>query len=205
MNMKRNLINMAVLSTLGLAGTAGAVTTGSTGQVLLYPYYSVRNGNDTLVTVVNTTGLPKAVKVRFLEAKNSREVIDFNLYLSKYDVWTGVITTSASGAKLLTGDVSCTVPAIPSGGVEFRNYQYSGEFVDGEDTSLNRTREGYVEIIEMGVPLHTSIGLDANGDDIFFDTAITHKSGVPADCAAVVKDWATLPFTVARWALRPVA
>jgi hypothetical protein len=195
MNMKRKLINMAVLSTLGLAGTAGAVTTGSTGQVLLYPYYTVRDGNDTLVTVVNTTDQPKAVKVRFLEAKNSQEVIDFNLYLSKHDVWTGVITTTATGAKLMTGDTSCTVPAIPTGGVEFRNFQYTGDFADGEDTSLNRTREGYLEIIEMGVPLHTVIGTDSNGDPIYFDTAITHKNGVPANCAAVVKDWADKSFT----------
>jgi len=195
MNMKRKLINMAVLSTLGLAGTAGAVTTSSLGQDLLYAYYSVRSGNDTLITVVNTQNTAKAVKVRFLEAKNSKEVLDFNLYLSKFDVWTGVITTTATGAKIVSTDKSCTVPALPAGGVEFRNFQFSGSNADGEDTSLNRTREGYVEIIEMGVPNHTQIGTDANGDPIYFDTAVTHKSGVPADCAAVVKDWADLSFT----------
>jgi hypothetical protein len=195
MNMKRNLINMAVLSTLGLAGTAGAVSTGSLGQVLIYPYYSVRNGNDTLISVVNTTDKPKAVKVRFLEAKNSREVLDFNLYLSKFDVWTGAITVTANGAKLTTTDTSCTVPAIPAGGVEFRNFQFSGANADGEDVSLNRTREGYIEIIEMGVPLHAQIGTDANGNTIYFDNAVTHQNGVPQNCAAVVKDWADGSFT----------
>lgn len=188
MNMKRNLINMAVLSTLGLAGTAGAVTTSSLGEVLIYPYYSVRSGNDTIITVVNTQGTAKAVKVRFLESKNSREVLDFNLYLSPHDVWTGAISQTASGAKIATGDTSCTVPAIPAGGVEFRNFQYTGSNADGEDGSLNRTREGYVEIIEMGTVNHVDI--DPSSATVFFDTAVTHtSSGVPANCAAVVNGW----------------
>jgi len=187
MNMKRSLINMAVLSTLTVAGTAGAVTTSSLGEVLLYPYYSVRNGNDTLVTVVNTQGTAKAVKVRFLEAKNSREVLDFNLYLSKHDVWTGVITTTASGAKIVSTDTSCTVPALPAGGVEFRNFQFSGGNADGEDATLNRTREGYVEIIELGVVNHVDI--DPSSATVWFDDAVTHSSGVPANCAAVANGW----------------
>ncbi len=182
MNMKRNLINVAVLSTLGVAGTAGAVTTGSLGQVLIYPYYSVRNGNDTLVTVVNTMSTANAVKVRFLEAKNSREVLDFNLYLSPKDVWTGVITQTATGAKIVSTDKSCTVPALPVGGVEFRNFQYTGDNADGEDVSLNRTREGYVEIIEMGTVNHVDI--DPSSSTVYFDTAVTHTaSGVPSNCA----------------------
>jgi len=188
MNMKRNLINMAVLSTLGLAGTAGAVTTSSLGEVLIYPYYSVRNGNDTLVTVVNTQDTAKAVKVRFLEAKNSREVLDFNLYLSPNDVWTGVITQTATGAMVKTTDASCTVPTIPAAGQEFRNFQYTGVNADGEDPTLDRTREGYVEIIEMGTIDHVDI--DESSATVYFDSAVTHTSaGVPANCAAVVNGW----------------
>jgi len=196
MNMKRNLVNMAVLSTLiGLSGTASAVTTGDDGlgQVLLYPYFSVRSGNDTVITVANTTDSAKAVKVRVLESKNSREVIDFNLYLSKHDVWTGVITTTASGAKLVTTDKSCTAPAIPATGVEFRNFAYSGSNADGEDTSLNRTREGYIEIIEMGNA--TTVDIDPTATVLPFDAAVTHVNGVPKNCAAVVADWADGVFT----------
>ena len=33
-----------------------------------------------------TTSLTKAVKVRFLDGKNGREVLDFNLFLSPADV-----------------------------------------------------------------------------------------------------------------------
>lgn len=148
---------LAGLSALGVTGAAQAVNVNpdGLGQVLLYPYYTVRsiNGNayNTLLSVVNSTGSVKAVKVRFLEGKNSREVLDFNLYLSPYDVWTAALLQTSTGAMIKTDDTSCTVPPIPAGGQEFVNYAYAGSSVDGSTTSLDRTREGYFEIIEMGV------------------------------------------------------
>ena len=61
------------------------------GQVLLYPYYTVNGGQQTVLSVINTTAVGKAVKVRFLEGYNSREVLDFNLFLSEFDVWTASV------------------------------------------------------------------------------------------------------------------
>ena len=89
MSFNKKLISVAVLSAVS-AGTAqaAALSQDGTGQVLLYPYYTTRGGTDTLITVVNSTNRAKAVKVRFLEGMNSKEVLDFNLYLSKHDVWT---------------------------------------------------------------------------------------------------------------------
>jgi hypothetical protein len=48
------------------------------------------NGNsfNTLMSVVNTTASTKAIKVRFREGRNSLEVLDFNVFLSPFDVWT---------------------------------------------------------------------------------------------------------------------
>jgi hypothetical protein len=188
--MKKKLLTTAVLA--GIAGTAGAVNVNpdGLGQVGLLSYYTVQGGYDTYVSIVNTTAYVKAVKVRFLEGKNSREVLDFNLYLSPYDVWTGAITTaSATGpGHLLTHDLSCTVPAIPAGGVDFRNFQYTGTAFDGEDTSLARTREGHIEIIEMGV-----VNNEDTSDSDAFNPAewATHDAGVPNDCPALVAAWST--------------
>jgi hypothetical protein len=183
--MKKKLL-ASVVAGLGLVGSAHAVHVNpdGLGQVLLYPYYSVQDGYDTYVHVVNTTDSAKAVKVRFLEGKNSQEVLDFNLYLSPKDEWTGVITRTETGAKLSTGDTSCTAPAIPAAGVAFRNFRYTADSVN----TLERTREGYLEIIEMG---------DLSGA---VAAAATHTSaGVPADCAAVRADASaasgTLPAT----------
>ena len=94
---------LAGVSALGAAGAAQAVNVNpdGLGQVLLYPYYTVRtdatgSAFNTLLSVVNTTASSKAVKVRFLEGKNSREVIDFNLFLSPYDVWTAAVIPTAA-------------------------------------------------------------------------------------------------------------
>ena len=196
---KRKSIHAAVLASLGAMGVAGsaeAVQLGQdgTGSVLIYPYYTVRTaGNgayNTYVNVINTTNSAKVVKVRFLEGKNSREVLDFNLWLSPRDVWAGMIAATATGATLTSPDESCVstkggVNRSISGGVsfDFTNAGYTGgtadpnnlQYVDGADTSLDRTREGYIEIIEMGDVTNAALV-----------TAITHNSsGRPANCSLV--------------------
>src|ERR1700694_2307266 len=128
---KRKALMSAVLGTLGAAGTAQAIyqDPNNLGQALVYPYYTVNsaggNGFNTYISVVNTTTNVKIVKVRFREGKNSREVLDFNLYLSPNDMWTGAVVPASADASaaahLITSDVSCTNPVIPAGGVDFRN------------------------------------------------------------------------------------
>src|ERR1700719_2368822 len=93
------------------------------------------------------TASGKVVKVRFLEGKNSKEVLDFNLWLSPKDVWTAAIVPMGAGAGIITADLSCTTPTIPPGGVPFSGIKFSE---DPETQTLDRTKEGYVEIIEMG-------------------------------------------------------
>lgn len=181
---------LAGLGTVGVAGTAQAVhiNPDGLGQALIYPYYTVRtdggNAYDTYLSVVNTTASTKAVKVRFLEGKNSREVLDFNLYLSPNDVWTAVIVTTADGAVMRTADKSCVTPSVPTSGFPFVNFAYTGSASDNETGSLDRTREGYFEIIEMG---------DMTGT---ITTAIKHVSGTPPNCAALT-DAAASAATVA--------
>jgi hypothetical protein len=173
---------LAGLGALGATGVAQAVSVNQNGlgQVLIYPYYTVRTvptgvvGSDasynSLLSVVNSTSSAKAVKVRFLEGKNSREVLDFNLYLSAKDVWTTAIIPTTDGAGIFTADKSCTVPAVSTSAAAptgFVNFAYTGTNDDKGGTTLDRTREGYVEIIEMG---------DVTGVTA---TAATHINGVP--------------------------
>lgn len=202
--MKKNSLTTAVVA--GIAGAAGLVNVATAvnlnpdglGQVLIYPYYTVNQGNATLVSVVNTTNETKAVKVRFLEAKNSREVLDFNLYLSPFDVWTAAVTASGTGTaagQLTTTDTSCTVPAIPAGGVAFRNFAYAGTGSnDDAEDDLGRTREGHLEMIEMGVVDETvtaaNTGFQAaakHGNDP--DTVGAGAPARPANCALLVNSW----------------
>ncbi len=192
---KKKSLHAAVLVGLGVLGAAGTVNAvhinlDGLGQVVIYPYFTVRNGNATLMSIINTTSLTKAVKVRFLEGKNSREVLDFNLFLSPQDVWTGVIVPTTDGARLETGDNSCVTPsdlfgdatgAIRTDGLglpinAFKNYQYTGPNTDNPaQNTLDRTREGYMEVLEMGIVTDTTV-----------TAFIKHNSaGIPANCAAL--------------------
>lgn len=171
-NKKSLYAALAGLSALGVTGAAQAVSVNQDGlgQVLIYPYYTVRtntagNSYQSLISVVNTGASARIVKVRFLEGKNSREVLDFNLFLSKYDVWVAGIVATADGAGIFTPDKSCTMPVVSaneSAPTPFVNYAYTGSNADGGDPSLDRTREGYAEIISMadvftGTPTYTTI------------------------------------------------
>src|SRR5699024_2841748 len=118
--------------------------------------YTARAENDTMISVVNTTNSVKAVKVRFLEALNSREVLDFNLYLSPYDVWTAGVTDLGGGTPgIRTFDTSCTVPYFQggtpgdAGEQEFLDFQYTGPNADGATGAIERAASGYIELIEM--------------------------------------------------------
>jgi hypothetical protein len=110
-------------------------------------------------------------------------------------VWTGaVFATGATGpASLTTNDTSCTVPRITAA-VPFRNFQYTGANQDWLSAttpaslaallgSIERTREGHLEMIEMGL-LQTGTGSTQLAEEA------THTAGgVPLNCQALVNAW----------------
>lgn len=212
--MKKKVLSLAVAAGLSgvMAGAAHAamhINDKGMGEALVYPFYSVEGGNDTYIHVVNTTNVTKAVKVRFIEAENSAEVLDFNLYLSPEDVWAGAITVTADGGGAVrTVDTSCTVPDLgQSGGghtgsktdlgngkvlreQQFVRHAFSG--TNDTNKSITRTAQGYVEIIEMG-QLDPTYGYGL--------AAIHDTDGIPNDraadannpCASLVGAWKTSP------------
>jgi hypothetical protein len=175
----------AVAAALPCAASAVYLNPDGLGQALIFPYYTVQsNGSDwfnTYVSVVNHTAHAKALRVRVREARNSREVASFNLYLSPNDVWTGAVLPSFTSdvVRLVTADRSCTLPAATltggnAPGFTFQNTLYAGAFDDGLGSGLDRTREGWIEVIEMA-------GLTGAAA-----TAMTHNAaGIPANCAAI--------------------
>ena len=204
--MNRNSLTTAVVAgiagVVGIANMANAVNLNpdGLGQVLLYPYYTTNAGQQTLLSVVNTTNVGKAVKVRFLEGYNSREVLDFNLFLSPFDVWTATVFklsdggVSGAGAGIFTKDNSCTAPAftdtaagVPAGYQPFLHYAYTGSLSDGGPTSDTRTLEGHFEIISMSDIV--------KGSPLSIDT--THVNGVPPGCATAEADFEANAATVA--------
>lgn len=149
-------------------GTAAGVSLSAdgVGQALIYPYYTAQsaegNAFNTYVSVVNHAADAKALRVRFREGRLGKEVLAFNLFLGANDVWTGAVVPTPGGARLFSSDISCTDPPFVGGThLEFRTEALADEAGPG----IERTREGFVEMIEMGTlpqPWADAVGHGSN-------------------------------------------
>ncbi|MCG8045593.1 MAG: hypothetical protein N0C89_13910 [Candidatus Thiodiazotropha endolucinida] len=130
-------------------------------------------------------------------------MLDFNVYMSPFDVWNATIRLNGSVANIITEDETCTYPAkaLLQAGVDFRNI-----YTATTDEDLT---EGYVEIIEMGVIADgagpaADGGLEAEIDgtgiadgvvnavagDRSIPAGLLHDTtGMPADCSVVDDAW----------------
>ena len=181
--MKKNVLALSIAAMIGgmtgsaaFAGTiqgtggTGNMTTATAtslvpsddgkGHILVVPYYTAQDGNITAFNVVNTDSQNgKALKVRFRGAANSDDVLDFTVFLSPSDVWTGYVSKdSATGlAQFQTSDTSCTLPVdVKSKATKFDTLRLTNPAWTG-DALANHTREGYVEILNMAdIPKSTS-------------------------------------------------
>ncbi|MEO8671834.1 MAG: hypothetical protein ABI411_11005 [Tahibacter sp.] len=184
------ILGIALLGATASRVNAVELNPDGSGQVLIYPYYTVNADNSTLLSVVNTRDRSKIVRFRFKEGYNGMDVMLLDVALSPFDVSTAsLFSLSADGsANLLTDDESCTIPDIkgaaavggiaqlpaPDGRsyVRFRNGEYQ---TDGGPKTIDRTREGSIEMMEMATI--------QPGSPI--EQAITHVNGVPPNCAGL--------------------
>ena len=165
---------LAAAAAAMLSQNASAVNIASDGigEVAIAPYYTVRDGWQTLINLTNTTDSPIVVKVRFHEGINSRDVLDFNVALSAFDVFAGVVRQSAQGvAEFVVTDqpnedglLTCTIPSVVATTPQRLNplgFSQNGNDdggPGGDDTNFNnpsaaaidRLAEGYVEFVVMG-------------------------------------------------------
>ena len=198
------------------AGTAAVMTTATAsslelsdngkGHMLTVPYYTAQDGNVTVLHVVNTDSVNgKALKVRFRGAANSDDVLDFTVFLSPSDVWTGYVSKGADGvATFTTADTSCLIAnGIDNGGVRPAVIPFSLERVQAntnwkDDVLASQTREGYVEILNMadiptsGNPTLAAVG---TGQTALWN-AVKHVNGAKPTC-----DTAALTQTTQLWTL----
>ncbi|MEJ2619918.1 MAG: hypothetical protein P8163_06545 [Candidatus Thiodiazotropha sp.] len=189
----------AMLAAVATGAQAVHVNPDGTGQVLIYPYYNVNNNFQTNIHVVNTQNVYKIIKIRFRESGNSQDVLDFNIYMSPYDVWTGVVRNVGGNANVFTDDKSCTMPmydqltSVGTLGVDGLNMKTAYADVDAADA-----REGYIEVIEVGnipddlIADMNSNGLVSDAADVVVNTGLDHGSTrVPANCDVVTMGWTT--------------
>lgn len=204
--MKKNLLSLAVAaSAVGVATGASAqmyLNEEGTGEALIFPFYSVQSGNDTYIHIVNTTAQTKAVKVRMIESVSSLETLDFNLYMSPQDHFSFALTADGEGAKLVTKDTSCTVPAIPEAGVGLSSILWAADATAPTEAEANREQLGYIEVIEMGqIDADGQGAAEADIDGAMIAAAVDHgTTGTPADCPLVVGLWTDTGVAATRGA-----
>lgn len=218
--MKKSTLALSVaaaIGSFGFIGNAMAIgelnTTSTTatvlernhagfGHQLVVPYFSTQSGNVTLLNVANTdTTNGKVIKVRFRGAANSDDLFDFTLLMSPGDVWTASVAQDpATGLSLLrTADASC---AIPSSVKSATGQVFITGRVDptpAKGSSINETREGYVEIINMAdvPPTAYNAATTAAAKAATLYGTIKHTAGVAACdgtvlASALGTDWASV-------------
>lgn len=213
--MKRSKLHMAMAMAVALGGvgaglftpTASAVNLSQKGigDVLIFPYYTVRGPDTqrwtTLLGITNTSASVLAVRMRFRESRNSRDVLDFIVLLSPFDQFSGTVVYDATtGARFVpagwgtaTPETTCIVAGNGTGGpiynsatgpngLPFKTESYTGSNYDGGPTTsadaLDRLREGYVEAIVMG---HIDPAVFPGA----ISAAVTHAPlGAPSGCEA---------------------
>jgi len=182
--MKMKLLSVAVAGVLGGAGSVMAAPTAAPsgiGDALVVPYFSVQDGNATMINIINTddgvSGAPndgKVVKIRYRAARNSDDLFDFTVFLSPNDVFAAMISEGADGLPFMSipsDETSCTLPQMSSlNGAKFSTQRLSAT-MHADVGTIAGTREGYIEVINMG-DIRTGSALAAE---------IVHSAGV-ADC-----------------------
>jgi hypothetical protein len=188
------LIGGAVLSTPAQAVTLADAD--GLGDAVIYQYFTAQNGWQTFFRLINTSTDAVVVKVRFREAANSREILDFEVALSPNDMWTGWTDGSALGdgrPGIKTNDTSCVFPLVDQAnprdegfvtldaatntvGALFKDRAFTGVYDDGGPAADVRLTEGHFEII----------GVAAYDADSSFGFAVSHQAsdGKPENCAA---------------------
>ena len=170
--MKKKLLAAGVAVALGaLSGAASAalqVNATGIGAINVVPYYSVQDGNETLLSIVNTdTVNGKAVKVRFRGADWSDDVFDFQVFLSPGDVWTASVTQKGNAAFIVSRDSTCTLPAsLKDQGFPFMASRLQSSLAN------TGTLEGYIEVMTMG-----NIVPPAGANDLWVTGASTGTTG----------------------------
>ena len=155
-------------ASVGYSGAASSAASGainSLGDLVIVPYYTVREGFGTGIHLTNTSDRTQVVKVRLRRGADSMDALDFNIIMSPKDVWTGFLSQEGSDIVLTSQDTSCTAPAMTNG-------RFVMPFIYRDNAE-----EGYIEMIGMGSPVDELQAVAVGAEHT--------TEGVPFDCAAV--------------------
>jgi len=168
----------AAVASVAAGAVAQEISKNEAGDLAIIPYYSVLDGKNTGMHIINTTDSTQVVKVRLRRGADSKDALDFNLVMSPRDEWTANIGAGGdTGVQVTTNDTTCTVPEFPNGVAQM------------PDTYAEGATEGYVEIIAMGQPTtelsHIAVAAKHQKD-----------TGAPLSCDIVRENFYRVPASV---------
>lgn len=138
--MKRILILSAlILASYHFQAIAAVhLSNDGTGQVAIVPFYSVVNGNETHLRVMNAGDQYKAVRVNVRTADISAQpVYSINVYLRPHDTWRMAMGQRDGFIAAINTDTTCTLGLTEPGD-------------QAVDWSNHIWETGFIEVIEMG-------------------------------------------------------
>ena len=149
--MKKLVLLIMIGAFLAAGGTALAFDNeehviqapNSEGDLMFFPVGVALQGWDTKITVTNTSHNRSAVaKVIVRSAGFSKELLDFLIYLSPTDVWTGTLKQGIAGPVMYSDDDSC----LSGPGVWANVVPMNQPLIDACDNDTNEIV--YVTVIE---------------------------------------------------------
>jgi hypothetical protein len=166
------LVLLAVFAIMG--GTAFAydqadhvkMAPNGEGDLMFFPWYLVASGGwQTQISVINTSNSFSTVAKVVIRSHNwSDELLDFLIYLSPNDVWTGFIRYGAQGTYLYSDDDSILVSkpagvmlasevstyfASPTNVVNVPLFPVKCPAASKIDAKTDSTDMGYIEVLEV--------------------------------------------------------
>lgn len=147
----------AAACALAMVGTANAVYVNpqGLGDFLIGPGYFIGGGLNTDLKVINTSNTESVVaKVVFRHPVTSQEILDFMIYLSPSDVWTGNVSclqADAAGnceiSRVFSTDDSIQLPMQEGFASADRPFIYDVNVADFQQTKrLPLPNQGYFEV-----------------------------------------------------------
>lgn len=162
---KLRICSVLLIVLLSMGGTAFAfdatdhvkVAPNGTGDLLIFPWYYVPAGGgwQNKLTVINTSNTISTVAKVVVRSHNfSKELVDFLIYLSPNDVWTGILTTRTDGTYIISTDDSCLRQAPVGDAVAGDFASVASPFtqklfsIPASCGTADSVDKGYVEVIE---------------------------------------------------------
>jgi len=186
MKLRKSKVSLAIAASLGMAcvtnafgyavetagPNAGTVVSASSGDTLLFPFYTVENGAISEFTVINTSSIQTVVaKLRIREQKRSMDVFDMIIVLSPSDRFDFHLSKDGENGRpaIHWTDNSCVIAnAGDVRNIEFAAPVTENPFVDTAD----QMNAGHIEIL----------GMADIGGTVLASFAKHGANGVPANC-----------------------